>query len=52
MGTNRRSTRSRRRPTRRAPQRKLRTVLWGRAGTPVDDEMLEEGSTAARGVAR
>jgi hypothetical protein len=30
------------RPTRRALQRKLRTVLWGRSGKPVDDAALEE----------
>ena len=30
------------RPIRRAPQRKLRTVLWGRSGKAVDDAALEE----------
>ena len=30
------------RPTRRAPQSKLHTVLWGRSGKPVDDAALEE----------
>jgi len=30
------------RPIRRALQRKLRTVLWGRSGKPVDDAALEE----------
>jgi hypothetical protein len=30
------------RPIRRALQRKLRTVLWGLSGKPVDDAALEE----------
>jgi hypothetical protein len=30
------------RPIRRALQRKLRTVLWGRSGKPVDTAALEE----------